>query len=136
MNSTDKDPPLRFYALIGGVFVASVLAYASWDQALHFDPCDNIFKPPSRACETSPWGYGGAGAFTAFIGVQVLYWTVVKGPRALGSRAQAVMAGWIALCVAVLGAACLFIAYNLAIAPPEAAPVERVSWLAPGQQLF
>lgn len=89
-------------------FVLSVLAFMSWDQALGFDPCNNIFKPPARECVTSTIEPTIVGVFFALLGASFVGGALTRGPRILAGKAQVWLAAWCGVCVILMGAALVF----------------------------
>lgn len=112
MDGPEKDSMQRL-ALAAFACMLPVLAFAAWDQALNFDPCNNIFKNPGTACLESGWGGIAAGLFFAFIGASIAVGAVIRGKRVLGSKVDAGLLCWIGLCMTAVGSAAMYAGFSM-----------------------
>ncbi len=95
------------------VLALTVLAIIAWDQALDFDPCDNIFKAAGRPCLNSPTSGLVAGGVVIFIGGAIAQGAIRNGRRVFGNLRDTAMMAWLGLCMAMTGAAMVFAAYGI-----------------------
>ena len=108
MPNRNGDREDWFTGLAIACFVLVVLAFMAWDQALNFDPCNNIFKPPAQPCVTSALEPVIVGALVALLGAAFVHGALTRGPHMLVSRMQVWMAAACGLCVFLMGAALVF----------------------------
>jgi hypothetical protein len=119
MTESRSDDLLKTGGLFLAACVFSVLAYASWDQALDFDPCNNFFKPPSQKCVTSALEPVIIGLFVIGIAGGVLQGLVRRGAQVLGSATRVMLSAWMCVCAMLVGAALIFGVLTTDLPPPE-----------------
>lgn len=89
-----------------------ILGIASWDQALDFDPCVNIFSKPGQ-CITSGLSFAGGGALLIILGVTFVG-SAASSMRATKVSLRATLAtAWLGLWMVVIGAAMIFAGLSL-----------------------
>lgn len=90
---------MAFFAL-----VLPVLAYLVWDQALDFDPCNNILKHPGVDCLDSGAGGIAVGAAVLLSGLAITSGAIRKGRAVYGNLPEPALMAWIGLSMALTGA--------------------------------
>ena len=93
--------------------ILPVLAFIVWEQALDFDPCNNILKNPGSDCLESGAGGIGAGALVAIVGLGIVQGAVTKGFAVYGSRLEQSMMIWIGMALAVTGAGIIYAGFSV-----------------------
>lgn len=113
---------IALLALVLTVLALTMLAFVAWDQALDFDPCDNVFKAAWRPCLTSRTSGLVVGGLLILIGGAIAQAAIRNGPRVFGNLRDTAMMAWTGLCVTLIGAAMAYAAYGMdgAATVPEA----------------
>ena len=93
--------------------ILTVIVFVVADQALNFDPCNNVFKQAGVECLESGWGGVLVGLFFAFIGASIAVGAVVRGRKVLGNRLEAFLLGWIGLCMTAIGTAAMYAGFSM-----------------------
>ncbi len=110
-KDTESQTALAVFLMVFGAALP-LLGIASWDQALDFDPCANIFAKPGQ-CITSGLSFAGGGAFLIIMGVTLV------GSATSRKRTEKVGLGavlaivWLGLWMVVIGAAMIFAGLSL-----------------------
>ena len=115
MAAAEKRDSIQFYVLLAFSFMLPVLTFAAWSQAVAFDPCDNIFKPPAYDCIASPIIPAVGGSFAIFLGGGFVWGAVRNGKRELGNWHEPALIGWIGLCFILFGAAMIYAAFGMGL---------------------
>lgn len=113
MARQDKETETGLIAFLGVFGLAfPILAYAAWDQALHFDPCANIFVKPGQ-CVGSGVSFAGGGAVLVLLGMALAGSAgrdaLGKGKASLGALAV----GLLGVTMAVVGSAMVYAGMSL-----------------------
>lgn len=125
MTERNDNRKLITLGLALAAFTFSVLAYASWDQALDFDPCDNVFKPPSQKCVTSAVEPMIVAGFVMLVAGAIFRGLLTRGVSVLGSSLNVLLSVWMCLCAMLVGLALIFAVLTTDLPNPELEQIAR-----------
>ena len=108
-----ETPVAPFVALFSAI--VTVVAVIAWDEALDFDPCDNVIKHASVDC-VEP-GLSGilVGALVIFIGGSITVGALRNGLRVYGRWTEPVLFVWLGLAMAITGGAIAYAQWSLGL---------------------